>query len=145
MPASPVRSSGTPPNAGTLAPHTPLAAADRGDRHAGTGADLRTAATSAGVEGRATAAGRAGTAPSTAQASASGHQSRPASMRACSLVSTVGADALQPGQEAVVDWNLSVEPGGVAGPACGVDLDGNRRPARWGHEALAALVLLPAT
>ena len=77
MPASPVRSSTTPPNTGTDAPHTPLRppAAVSGTR-----ASAQTAHDGGDLVGRTsggtTAAARAGTSPASAQCMASGHQSR---------------------------------------------------------------------
>src|SRR5580693_1633313 len=87
-PSSEVRSRATPPKTGMEPPHTPLRPAIG---VTGTMASLQAASTAetwAVVEGRTTTAGRWGTAPSAAHPMASGHQSRPASARLTSSVST---------------------------------------------------------
>ena len=87
-PSRDVRSRATPPKTGMEPPHTPLRPAMG---VTGTMASLQaanTAETCAVVVGRTTTAGRWGTAPSAAQPMASGHQSRPASARLTSSVST---------------------------------------------------------
>ena len=81
-----------------------------------------TAATSSVEAGRTTTAGRCGTAPSAAQPMASGHQSRPASARASSSVTTVGPA------------------GGDAVEQRGRDLDGLRPPRRSTTSAPAASI-----
>ncbi len=76
MPVTPVRSSSTPPNTGTLAPHTPLrpAAAVTGMR--ASSQSRITACTCVTSCGLTTTDARTATCASSAQIIASGHQSR---------------------------------------------------------------------